>query len=43
MPKVPLMPCQPTATVLGDRVVLTCSFDRIPPEMIGLAQRLADS
>jgi hypothetical protein len=43
MPKIPLMPCQPTATVLGDRVVLTCSFDRIPPEMVGAANRLSNA
>lgn len=43
LPNVPLMPCQPTATVFGDRVVLTCSFDRIPPEMIGAAQRISTS
>jgi hypothetical protein len=40
VPKIPLMPCQPSASVLDDRVVLTCSFNRIPPEMIGLANRL---
>jgi hypothetical protein len=43
MPKIPLMPCQPTATVLGDRLVLVCSFDRIPPEMIGAATRLSNA
>jgi LmeA-like phospholipid-binding len=41
MPKIPLVPCQPSATVTGDRVVLTCSFDRVPPEMIGVANAVS--
>lgn len=43
MPKLPLVPCQPSATVLGDRVVLSCTFDRVPAEMIGAANAVSNA
>ncbi|MCU1462609.1 MAG: hypothetical protein JWO37_2684 [Acidimicrobiales bacterium] len=41
MPTIPLVPCQLSATVTGDRVVLSCTFDHVPPEMIGVANTVS--
>jgi len=35
IPRLPLVPCVADAVVLPGRIRLTCSIDRVPPELVG--------
>jgi hypothetical protein len=39
IPKTRLLPCATSATVLADRVRLTCRVEQIPPALLGAANR----